>query len=176
MSSKEQKPGRKWKQLLREAKQLSSKIGVNVYRRTKILIEIFEDAEWRAEVGVRDDLQAAEWLDAEFKGIALKFLQLRAILGEFPQKEQWAEGDLQTMFASVKPAKPAEQTGRTRKAIKLADFDEVCADRDHYKERTAYLDRRIQELEAERDEHRQEIARLQGRIQELERLVQPAAA
>jgi len=175
MTSRNQKPGETWKTRLLAAKKLDGRIGVCIYRRTKLLAAIFEDSEFRAEVGARDDLEAADWLDAEFKGVALKFLQLRAMLAEFPRESQWADGDLQKMYAAVKPVAATEKTTRTRTSIKVADHEKVCQERDHFQARVTYLEERITELERERADHRQTIAKLQGQVEELERLLDRTA-
>ena len=161
---------RKWKTLLLEARTIDARLTTCLYRRTKLLCEIFDDAEFRAEVGARDDLQAAAWLDAEFKGVALKFLQLRAILAEYPQESHWRDGNLQDMFEAIRPTLPEERPERTRKAVKVVDYKEACSERDHYKTRVKFLDEQLTQLQKEREEHQQEIARLKGRIEELERL------
>jgi len=170
MNSREQTDVREWKTLLLEAKKLTKQIGVFVYRRTKLLVQIFEDAEFRAEVGARDDLEAAGWLDAEFKGTALAFLQLRAILAKYPEEKAWKDGDLQKMFDNVKPETVEGETPRTRTVVKLAEYKRACDDREHYKTRSEYLEERIVELERERAEHRQTIARLQKQLEELTKM------
>ncbi len=170
MSSKRQTEKR-WKKALLEARQQADRGLTCLFRQTKLLIEIFDDAEFRADAGLRDDLQAAEWLDAEFPNAPLKFLEMRAILQAFPEEKDWREQSLQEMFASIKPSKPEGQVQHARMSIKKADYEKACEERDHYKARAKYLDEQVAELEADRDTHRQEIAKLKGRIHELERLV-----
>ncbi len=169
MSSKQ--TGRKWKKLLQDAKTQAKRGLTCLYRQTVMLVEIFDDAEFRADCNLRDDHEAANWFDIEFPNSPLKFLEMRAILEAFPKEQEWRKQSLQDMFASIKPGKPAEAAQRTRKGVKLAEYKAACEERDHYKARAKYLDDQVAELETERDSHRQEIAKLTGRIEELERIL-----
>ncbi len=168
MSSETKTRKTSWKKLLLQAKKLNTKIGMWIYRRTKILLEIFDDAEFRAEIGLRDDLQAAEWLDKEFKGVALKFLQLRAILNEYPDEKQWMDGDLQTMFNSIKPNKPEiEKPPRTRQSVTLAEYKMVCEQRDHLQYQVNQLELELTTVAAERDRLKKRVVSQATSIREL---------
>ncbi len=182
MSSKIPKPTVGWKKLLTEARELQGQLCVMIYRRTKILAQIFNDAQFRADNSLRDDFEVADWLDAEFKGTALGFLQLRAMLEMFPDEADWKAGDLATMHEKVLTAheeasRPEEK--RTRKSVKVAEHTETCEDRDRWKAKAtkaeAVVEMReseVERLRRENGELRRENELLHARVRELESLLQ----
>jgi len=170
MSSNKKNQKTSWKDLLLKAKQLDRRVMANLYERTSLLVRIFDDAEFRADVGARDDHQAADWLDAEMNAdVGLNFLQLRAIFLEFPKQHAWQDTTLRELYAQLRPAEPADKPPKKRTAVKLADFKRACEDRDNYRAQVESLNEQVASLKKERDEHRREIAHLLGRIEELEK-------
>jgi hypothetical protein len=146
------------------------------WRITKALVAIFDDAEFRADVGARDDHATADWMDAEFPGLPLRFLQLRAVLAVHPEEAEWKDKKLIELFEAIRDQGNEEKPTRTVRRVTAKDLDEVTGDRDHWKTRASYLEERTANLEAERSEQTKTIHRLEGRIEELERQLslQPA--
>ena len=179
MSSNKPTPATDWKQLLREARAHYQKLTACCWRMTKSLVAMFDDAEFRAEVGARDDHQTADWIDAEFPGLPLRFLQLRAVLAEYPRETDWKGKKLVELFEAIRDsAEVQERPARTQRRVTLKQFEELGADRDHWKTRAEYLEERTASLERERAEDARTVQRLEGRIEELERLLarEPVAA
>lgn len=100
MTSQNQTPA-SWKQHLKEAKAYYQKLTACCWRLAKVLVAIFDDAEFRADVGARDDVDAADWIDAEFPGLPLRFLQLRAVLAAYPTEAALRGADLVELFEVI---------------------------------------------------------------------------
>lgn len=180
MSSKATPAVKAWKRKLLDAKKQHGRGMVCIYRQTRLLNEVFRDAEFRADVNLRDDLEAADWLDTEVPSeSALGFLQLRSVLEQYPEEKDWEAGKLRAMFASLQPEKPkADRPTHTRKVIKQAEFKAACDERDHFKLRAEQLERKTIEIERkletydeiyqDRERMKVHITYLEGRIRELE--------
>lgn len=181
-----------WKELLTEARGLSGELCDVVYRRTKLLAEIFSDQDWRNDVGLRDDFAAADWLDGEFRDLGLTFMQCRALLEEWPEAKRWKQGDLLGMWEELREKRRVadEERPKTKRTIVTKQmYADLEDEKEELEVRNRYLERELQsthatvesELEQLRRRNREleeQCATLRGRIQELERLLdrQEAAA
>lgn len=147
MNSDTMTPKRSWKQLLAEAKRLQGRLGTVVYRRTKLLNQVFSDAEFRASIGARDDDAVGQWLDVEFTGVALTFLQLRYLLERYPNECDWEKGDFLRMFERCREEDAAKQPAREpiiRKRVTRAEFEEVKQEAKEQEYRAKQAERHIQ--------------------------------
>ena len=83
---------RGYRKLLLEASELRAQGGRSAYQRTKLLVQVFKDRDFRAEAGNVDDFRAAEVLDEYVEDLALSFLELRAMYEHFPKESSGAKG------------------------------------------------------------------------------------
>lgn len=180
-----------YKALLLKCQELRGQAGAAAYDRAKMLVQVFDSQAWRADASPKagqllDDLDAGRLLDAYVEDLALGFLDLRAMLEHFPEREQWAQGLLKRMHAEMLAARETteEQPARKRSVVTKQELEAVENERDHLKARADYLTRDIAEvkdelkearqqvksLEAENRQLRESLARADGRISELERI------
>jgi hypothetical protein len=159
MPSKPKAPQTGYKAALVKLELLRGQAGAAAYDRVKLAAEqIFEDRDFRADLGNFDDFQAGDFLNPYFEDLCLEFLQLRSMLEFYPERERWAEGKLATMRREM-----LESRGQPEE-------EAVKRERPRWKEVAADLEKRIKELEAEN-------AALRGQIHDLRKLLsEPAVA
>jgi hypothetical protein len=171
-----------WKKKLIQAEGLTGNLGRTVYQRTKLLVEVFDDAEFRAEAGCRDDIKAADFLTDKYcGGVALHFLDLRDMLMHFPEESMWEKADFYEMHGQVieaRDAKKAAEEGRKppqkRHVVTRREFDQVKQQLEG-KEKELESSRvlvkelfdRIAGLERENAHLREENGRLKSQLSEL---------
>lgn len=186
MSAKSKAGTNGYKALLLEARGLRSEAGKNAFRRASLLVRVFEDAGFRAEIGATDDFDVAEALNAEVEDLCLGFLELRAMLAEFPNEADWQDGRLATLYdkargqiASRKPEKQIVAKSRvTREELEKVQGEkqDIAARLNFVQQQFAEKVKSYSELESEVLELRMENERLKGRIEELQRLVRAELA
>lgn len=162
-----------WKRLWLKAAALTGRMTVTLYRRTKLLVAVFEDAEFRADNDLRDDEQIGDYIDDHFPPLGLTFLQLRYLLQRYPKESQWKGANLAGLYAGARAADSAGQEEsnaqkRTSTRITKAQYEEACRDRDHWKARSAYLSKQVAELRAKLDAAQDSIVDQRARIDELQ--------
>lgn len=117
---------RPYKQKLLEARELRKQSGVLVYDRVALLCEVFEDRDFRIDLGQVDDLAAAKVLDAEVADLCFEFLQLRELMTTFPDRDIWQKLTLGTMWQKVLETRPArEEPIRKRRVVSQAEHKAV---------------------------------------------------
>lgn len=173
-----------YKTLLLEARDLRGQAGINAHKRATLLVKVFDDRDFRSEIGATDDYGAAEMLDAEVEDLCLSFLQLREILKRFPNEQDWSDGKLRTLYnrtcelakADVE-AETREAPARVRRVVTMKELEQVEQARLDAEAVVRRVEREIKsqadELESLRKQNadlRMEAERLKGRIEELERL------
>lgn len=142
-----------------------------LHERVIVLVEVFDDSEFRADIG-GDDFAIAAVLDKYVDDCALGFLQLRSVLQVFPAAEEWKATNLRALHASaIERSKPLgqEPVKHERRTVKVADFDEL---QEQFKDATCRANTLVDEITELRAENRRllsENAKLEGRIVELER-------
>lgn len=178
-----------YKKLLLDAKRLLGKAGSGAHQRAKLLVAVFNDRDFRADHGNLDDFQAADQLDQYVADLCLGFLELKAMLEHFPNEDRWKKGDLKRMHAEMlaanRPAPQRDDAPRVRRTVKLAEFDQVAAEKRRYEtQATSYaseltrLREKVVALEKERDLLRNELQSAEQRITELQEMLEnePAMA
>ena len=90
-----------YKAKLIEARRLRGKSGRSAYTRAKLLCEIFDDADFRADCGNIDDARAADILDDYIDDLCLRFFDLRNLLEYYPKQSQWRDGKLNKMYQAM---------------------------------------------------------------------------
>ena len=176
--------GRKnYKTLLLEARSLRGESGVNAHKRIGILNKVFEDTDFRSEIGAVDDYGAAEVLDDEVQDLCLRFLQLRAMYEAFPVVDDWKDGKLRTLYdrtLEIAEANKPEREPRTQNRVTQSEYQQLELEKQDTEAQLQYSKRTLEETKSEidrlRDENlalRNDKIRLEGRIEELEKLLSP---
>lgn len=173
-----------YKQQLIKCNELMGKSGESAFKRATILVSVFEDDDFRQDIGALDDFAAAEVLSQHVQDLCLSFLELRLMLEVFPKIADWKEGKLRNMYDEclrlAEEDKP-EKEKRTHTRTTIKDLEEAKAETKHFEARNTFLEKevtdratQVQQLQGELQDLRIENATLQGRITELERRMMPA--
>ena len=96
-----------YKRLLIQAKNLQANAKANVYKRVKLLVQVFDDADFRIDYGA-DDFVLAGILDQYIADIGWGFMELRSIIEHFPDEADWKTGRLSKMHDEVVKARRAK--------------------------------------------------------------------
>lgn len=169
-----------YKQLIIQAREMRGQSGLSAYDRAKILVDVFNDRDFRTDVGNVDDFGAADALDQYVDDLCVSFLQLKAMFEHFPNREQWKEGMLFQMHAEVieKGKQAPEGPTRTRKSVTTKEYEKVVEEKQAASTRAEYLNKeleaarkRIDELTSENRELAEKYARAEGRIGALEEML-----
>ncbi|HSV27554.1 MAG TPA: hypothetical protein VLH60_06650 [Sedimentisphaerales bacterium] len=167
--------GASYKALLIEARKLRGRSGLAAYRRAKLLCQVFEDRNFRADCGNLDDFRAAAVLDEYLEDLCVSFLDIRRMLRHFPKPKAWQEGRLSRLYNDMLKAesgekdkplsgKPRNVTAEVRKrlesqltdarkelarqnAVRLSEIDQLRAKVADLERENAELRERITELE-----------------------------
>ncbi|HUW59385.1 MAG TPA: hypothetical protein VMZ06_00140 [Candidatus Bathyarchaeia archaeon] len=86
-----------YKAALLKLGEMRGQSGSAAFDRATLAVTVFDDRDFRADLGNVDDFRAGQALDPYFEDLCLEFLQLRALLEHYPEREQWAAGRLATM-------------------------------------------------------------------------------
>lgn len=154
MKSKKQSPDspKRYKTLLLEVKTLHAAIGHKAFEIAVRLVEVFEDREFRADLGNVDDFKAADVLDGYCCALPLDFFELRDLLQRYPDQKDWAAGDLKKMFARMLQEKEqsarADTQKQSRKVITRKQHEAMCEEMNRWKSRAHFLGKEVQELKA----------------------------
>ena len=160
-----------YKAALLEVRRLRGKAGRSAYSRAKLLVQVFEDRDFRTDNGNCDDFKAAALLDDYVEDLCLTFLDLRGLLA----RNSWREGRLMKMQQqmlkennkSIPSGKPRVVVGNLRQKLEQqleeARRAKAVVDSQRVSERDQ-LQARVAELVAEN-------AALKARVEELERLL-----
>lgn len=176
-----------YKSKLQECLRLRGEGGLSAYRRARLLCDVFEDREFRADLGNADDLKMASALDEYVEDLCLDFLDLRAMVAFAPNESQWMDGRLKRLHAEMLAAQSqATSRGESKKPRKAATVkqleaaekrvEELSETARHYRSEVEELRSKLSEATDEIRRLQRENARLEGRISELERLGKAVAA
>lgn len=168
-----------YKQKLRQALQMRSKAGSATYDRACLLVQVFDDTEFRADMGNADDFRAADALDEYCDDTAFKFLDLKTMLAAVPDKAEWSKHSLREIYNKAFERQERQNSeSKPRRSVTVKDYDDLenrCkAAEQRAKHGQQMLDEtrhNYDELLAENKRLRTENSELRGRILELERIV-----
>jgi len=161
---------------LLEARHLRRQGGVILFDRVRLLCEVFDDRDFRADQGNLDDLRAAQVLDAEVDDTGFDFLQLREIYQANTDPDTWGTTNLADLYEAVlearrKAGRPQAPI-RRRQVIRRQEYDELQSQLSETETKlqraeieTEVLRRRTSEL----DTLRAELADARRNIAQLER-------
>ena len=85
---------KEYKKWLMECLPLRQEGGKSAFKRATILNKVFLDQDFRLENNAVDDFGLAKILDAYVEDLALRFLELRAMLEQFPEGESMGRGKI----------------------------------------------------------------------------------
>lgn len=97
MSTKTQK---KWEMKVHEQRTIRKNCAELLYDRVKLLSECYDDAEFRryhADEGTNE----LDFLDDELSDTAASFLTLRAVMTEYPNREDWSRHNIRDLIAQI---------------------------------------------------------------------------
>jgi hypothetical protein len=163
-----------YKTLLLEARRLRGRNGVAAYRRAKILCQVFDDIQFRADCCNVDDFAAAAILDEYVEDLCLSFLDLRRTLQRFPKIADWKDGRLARLFRETTKVdrqdrpltgKPRPVSGETRERLETQlrmARESLARARAVSVSEIDQLRSRVAELEAENESLRRRIAELES--------------
>ena len=165
-----------YKQKLLDARALRRKTGGILFDRMRLLCEVFEDRDFRADAGNVDDVRAAEVLDVEVDDTGFDFLQLREILQANPAWEAWEAARLSDLYEAVLEARRKTHTTqpaiRRRHVVRREEFDQLQTELTTAREKLQHVEveaevmkRRLSEV----DKLRSELAEAHRTIERLER-------
>lgn len=132
-----------WKRTWLDAQKFCTGIGANLWNLTRAINEIFDDAEFRADNGLRDDLAAADWIDSHLLHIPLGYMELRIILQHYPNRVDWEKTKISKLRESIAQAVRVEKKPKPIK--KRPTIESLSRERDYYASRAKHL---ASELEA----------------------------
>lgn len=185
---------KQYKKLLLEARELRTKlraeIGLRTYQIMAILMQVFNDQDFRADHPSgdgkpADDLKAGQVLDDfVFDDTGLEFLQLRAMLDHYPHQRQWKSGRLQRMYRDMMAARRGSpvRKERPKEVLTKAEFEAVrrASERQRVmlesankqieaaRENAVVLQSQCDQAEAAIEEAVSEVEKLRRRVRELE--------
>lgn len=176
-----------WQRMWEQAKTLTGQAGLAAYDRAKLLTAIFNDTKFRDAHPTEDDHQLGDRLNELCEDLAMKFWRLKQLVEHFPAREQWAEGKLETMLATMlAERKAASDEGRqpaTQHRVKRADYEKLADEKAHVESKLKHFEQMhsetvetkqqiIDRQATEIVELRRQLAVAEGRIAELERQIE----
>lgn len=135
-----------WKRAWMDAQKFCKGIGANLWNLTKAVNEIFDDAEFRADNGLRDDLAAADWIDSRLLHVPFGYMELRLILEHYPNRSDWEKTKIAKLRDSIRQV-PSEKKPKPP-AQKKPTVEEVAKERDYYASRARFLERELEATSA----------------------------
>ncbi len=158
-----------YKKLLLKCLALRKQGGKSAFERTKLLVSVFENQEFRLDNGNLDDFKLAEVLDQYVEDVFLDeenvFLKLKAMLDHFPNESQWESGKLRTMYNEMLESRllPTKEV-KPRKAASLAQVADLKNQLRQEKARNLRLQKENNDLQNKLQEALCEIERLKRQL------------
>ena len=172
-----------YKELLIQVREMRGASGINAYRRAKMLVEVFNDRNFRFDYGQVDDFKAIEILDDYVQDLAFGFAGVRALLEHYPNEIDWKEGKLKRMYDDM--LKERERVGREQAAkvgrkkrrgsVSQVDYDSLKLLHENASSEKKRLQDRCDKLVAENRHLKAENERLRNENSELKRQLSQAS-
>ena len=153
---------------LERAKAMMGESGVGAFDRAKLLIEVFDDVDWRAKCGSLDDFGLGAILDDYLNDLCLRFHDLRQMVEFYPKRGQWSLGRLADMYDGMKEAGAVadeHEPKRSRRSAKFADLEAANKEKKHLQAKL----RRAEGFGVQVKRLERQLAEARDRIVELER-------
>jgi len=142
---------------LERADDLRRKGATLLWERVKLLVEVFDDDDWRQHVGLVYEKDLAAVLDEKVDDTGFDFLQVYYLFKHFPEKEQWATGNLLIMFDDMRAELAGEDPHKPKRTVHRvtnAQYEDAMREIEALKKQLATL--------------RGQLTRARARISELE--------
>ena len=148
----------RWKERITNVETALKQQRLDAYRIAAELVAVHEDPDFLgSELIAGDHNKAIKYLDAYAVRLFVivpenrsPYLDIAAVLREYPKKADWSKGDLSAMYDSIldreadkKEASPARQ----RRSVTLAQYEELQAKCKALQAENTKLHRRIAELQ-----------------------------
>jgi hypothetical protein len=123
------------------------------YDRVQILVDVYNDTEFRLEYGNRDDAKLGDILDVYADDLGYKFHDLRVMLQEYPNRDDWGKYHRADMKQHVDSLgkKDQEDSKPPVVRIKQADLKRQLAEaetlRKHEAAKRIAAERRLEEIQ-----------------------------
>ena len=156
----------RWKRLLNAVRQMQAKTGVELWKRTRMIIAVYRDQEFRDSVHGRlgcapDETDWEKFLDPFVEDVFLgydrsqiqsPFRVLKAVYEEFPQRNHWQRNTLAKLLRMHwdKRSKPVDQKPPRKQAVAKIDKAEYARLQQRYQEalvRNEELSRKLEQQE-----------------------------
>ena len=140
----------RWKRLLNAVRQMQAKTGVELWKRTKMVLEVYYDQEFRDSVHGRlgcapDETDWEKFLDPFVEDVFLgydrsqiqsPFRVLKAVYEEFPQRNHWQRNTLAKLLRMHwdKRSKSVDQKPPRKQAVAKIDKAEYARLQQRYQE------------------------------------------
>lgn len=169
--------------LLDISKRLAKRRG-DTHEIATLLVKVFYDPRFRADLNDADDIALGEVLDKyAVEASGLRFHQLRWLLEAKPSKSDWTDWDGQPLVefydAARAEASAREVAGKPKREVHRVtreQYEALADEKKHAESRAKFLDSELTQVrdkyaeqEAEIRRLREENAMLRGRIEQLER-------
>lgn len=139
----------KWEMNLRQARDLRKKGAELLFDRVSLLIACYNDQDFRAWCADQGSNEC-DYLDDELNDTAFDFLTLKAVVVEYPHREQWVKHNIRDLVAEV-------LTNQRRD-----DKADDATKRMSWKERALAAERRVEQLERELAALREAMTLMRG--------------
>lgn len=167
-----------YKAILKTLSRMKSDAASALHERATLLVEVFDDRDFRSDLGNVDDFKAAKVLDEYVDDTPYTFLALRTMLAKYPVADTWATQPLGELYHEAHAREPAEATKRTRTVATKKEVEELATAKKAAEGRARYLETQLTEERRSREELieenralRRELHIAHGRITELEKIV-----
>jgi len=175
----------KWSQKLIKNGELRTKGALLLWERTNLLVEVYEDEEFRLHCLEVIKRNPEDRLDDDCDDTGFSFLDLMSVMKRFPEKEQWEDKHPKRLLAQIiadgkekrRKENPTERPRPSKKELEelareltaaKAQVNTIKADRE---EQVQSLQQRYEVLRRENQELTRKLSHAEGRIAELERVV-----
>lgn len=174
-----------YKKLLLECKELAKRGRKAAFTLATNLVAVFNDQDFRADIGASDDFAVADALNEYVGDLCLSFLEIKTLLSEFPNEADWSGAKslaklYEDAIQKINDRKPerAERAVTPRQRVTREVHEKVVTELQDRNARLQYVEKQteqqastIDQLRAENQDLKIENAQLKGRIAELERIV-----
>lgn len=164
MSKQTKTSPRSWQEKLNAAAELQKRCETKrgelralLWERVRLLVEVFDDPDWRAKFPGKDDAWLGDELSKYLADTDFAFHDLRIILVYFPDRESWAQRVLVDLYdeARSKRAEPADNGPRKRRSVKVCEHEEVVRQKQALERQLCQLQDMPTEVERLREENEQ---------------------
>jgi squalene cyclase len=90
----------KWEVKLHEAREMRKRGAELLFDRVVLLVECYEDEQFRAWCS-ETETNDVDYLDEELSDTAAAFMTLKAVLHQYPTRDEWVKHNIRVLIAQV---------------------------------------------------------------------------